>query len=74
MRRWVDAGVAQPDHVHFTGDGYRLLGAALYKEMMDQFATYVKVRNEAIESTLGSTRANPETTPNIQNGKAHENN
>ena len=46
MRQWVYAGMAQYDHVHFTGQGYRMLGAALYKEIAGQFATYVKVRDE----------------------------
>ena len=46
MRQWVYAGMAQYDHVHFTGQGYRLLGAALYKEIAGQFATYLKVRDE----------------------------
>ena len=34
MAKWVAAGMAQGDYVHFTGEGYRLLGAALYKELM----------------------------------------
>ena len=46
MRQWVYAGMAQYDHVHFTGQGYRLLGAAMYKEIAGQFATYLKVRDE----------------------------
>jgi lysophospholipase L1-like esterase len=34
MRQWVAAGLAQPDYVHFTQDGYRLLGGALYEELI----------------------------------------
>lgn len=34
MRQWVVAGLAQPDYVHFTLDGYRLLGGALYEELI----------------------------------------
>ena len=69
MGKWVAAGMAQGDYVHFTGEGYRLLGAALYKELMGQFATYVRVRNE-------STATAPSTSPiasKILNGQANEN-
>ena len=34
MRQWVVAGLAQKDYVHFTQDGYRLLGGALYEELI----------------------------------------
>jgi lysophospholipase L1-like esterase len=34
MRQWVVAGLAQADYVHFTQDGYRLLGGALYDELI----------------------------------------
>jgi lysophospholipase L1-like esterase len=68
MRQWVFAGMAQGDYVHFTGPGYRLLGAALYKELMGQFATFARVRRETMEpktavyaapDTNGQTQTNP---------------
>ena len=46
MGKWVSAGYAQSDYVHFTSQGYRLLGAALYKELTGQFSAYQKVRDE----------------------------
>lgn len=46
MKQWVWAGMAQHDYVHFTGQGYRLLGAALYKELTGQFAVYSQIRND----------------------------
>jgi len=49
MRQWVYAGMAQGDYVHFTGPGYRLLGAALYKELMGQYSTFARVRRETME-------------------------
>jgi len=73
MRQWVYAGMAQGYYVHFTSPGYRLLGAALYKELMGQFATFAKVRRETMDSktavfsspgslaieTNGQTNTNP---------------
>jgi lysophospholipase L1-like esterase len=49
MQQWVHAGMAQGDYVHFTGPGYRLLGAALYKELMGHFATFARLRKETME-------------------------
>ncbi|MBL8237691.1 MAG: hypothetical protein JNM66_09745 [Bryobacterales bacterium] len=68
MRQWVYAGMAQGDYVHFTGPGYRLLGAALYKELMGQFSTFARVRRETMEpktavfsapDSNGQTNTNP---------------
>jgi lysophospholipase L1-like esterase len=68
MRQWVFAGMAQGDYVHFTGPGYRLLGAALYKELMGQFSTFARVRRETMEPKTavltapephGQTNTNP---------------
>jgi lysophospholipase L1-like esterase len=68
MRQWVYAGMAQGDYVHFTAPGYRLLGAALYKELMGQFSTFARVRRETMEPktavlaapiTNGQTITNP---------------
>ena len=46
MQQWVYAGLAQYDHVHFSGQGYRMLGAALFKEMMGHYQTFAKIRDE----------------------------
>ena len=51
MRSWVQAGLAQYDYVHLTAQGYKLFGAALYKEIGGQFSAYQKLRDEATEKT-----------------------
>ena len=35
MEQWQEAGLAQPDKVHFTPEGYRLLGDLLFNAIMD---------------------------------------
>lgn len=67
MRQWVYAGMAQGDYVHFTGPGYRLLGAALYKELMGQFSTFARVRRETMEpktAVFSAPEPNGQTTTN----------
>ena len=46
MRSWLQAGLAQYDYVHLTSQGYKLFGAALYKELAGQFSAFQKVRDE----------------------------
>ncbi len=46
MQRWVYAGWAQPDHTHFTGDGYRALADALVSDLMAGYQAY-KERHSA---------------------------
>ena len=46
MREWVIAGLAQGDHVHFTGTGYRRLGETLFRDLMYNYEKYNKVREE----------------------------
>jgi lysophospholipase L1-like esterase len=46
MREWVTSGLAQADHVHFTGLGYHRLATALYEDLMRQYAIYEKARTE----------------------------
>lgn len=48
MRQWVNAGLAQGDYVHFTAAGYRILGGAVFQDLMDHYATFVKVRQQLI--------------------------
>ncbi len=47
MQKWVLAGMAQYDHVHFTAPGYRLLGDAIFRDLMNQYGEFLKAR-EAI--------------------------
>jgi lysophospholipase L1-like esterase len=37
---WVRAGLGQGDHIHLTGDGYRLLGKTLFEELEMEYASY----------------------------------
>jgi lysophospholipase L1-like esterase len=44
MQQWVTAGMAQIDHVHFTGAGYRMLGDAVFRDLMSQYEVFLKAR------------------------------
>lgn len=50
MKQWVLAGMAQYDHVHFTAPGYRMLGDAVFRDLMSQYDTFLKVRSEIAAS------------------------
>ena len=58
MLRWVAAGMAQADHVHFTGPGYRMLGDAVFRDVMSQYDIFLQARaaivaNVSSSSTIG---------------------
>ncbi|MGD0445436.1 MAG: SGNH/GDSL hydrolase family protein [Edaphobacter sp.] len=40
MRDWVAVSWAQPDHTHFTGEGYTELAGALFSDILQQYDTY----------------------------------
>jgi lysophospholipase L1-like esterase len=44
MLQWVKAGMAQADHVHLTSPGYRMLGEAVFRDLMTQYGTFLEVR------------------------------
>jgi lysophospholipase L1-like esterase len=44
MREWVLAGMAQADYVHFTGPGYRMIGDAVFRDLMSQYDVFLKAR------------------------------
>ena len=46
MRDWVYSGLAQADYVHFTYGGYHRLGEALFADLMRQYESYRKTRQE----------------------------
>jgi lysophospholipase L1-like esterase len=46
MRDWVYAGLAQGDYVHFTTAGYRRMADVLFEDMMRQYDSYKKTRQE----------------------------
>ncbi|MBO4755960.1 MAG: hypothetical protein J5519_04285, partial [Bacteroidales bacterium] len=37
MAAWQQAGLAQSDKIHFTTEGYRLLGDMLFEALMDYY-------------------------------------
>jgi lysophospholipase L1-like esterase len=50
MKQWVQAGMAQGDYVHFTAQGYRLLGDALFELLTGQYGIFQTVRRQLIGS------------------------
>jgi len=44
---WVHAGLAQPDHVHLAGAGYRLLAGALFRDIIQEFQVFSRIRAES---------------------------
>jgi lysophospholipase L1-like esterase len=52
MQQWVYAGWAQPDHTHFTGDGYRALADALMSDLMAGFQEYKERSSQNTESAV----------------------
>jgi lysophospholipase L1-like esterase len=40
MRDWVSISWAQPDHTHFTGEGYNELASALFSDIVQQYDSY----------------------------------
>ncbi len=44
MKRWVHAGMAQGDFVHLTGEGYRLVGETLYRDLIAHYEEFRRAR------------------------------
>jgi len=42
MDSWLSAGLARPDRVHFTAEGYTILGNLLFNALMDTYAASVR--------------------------------
>ncbi|HLG96788.1 MAG TPA: SGNH/GDSL hydrolase family protein [Bryobacteraceae bacterium] len=40
VRQWVQAGLAQGDYTHLTGQGYRLVGDMLFSEIISQYGRF----------------------------------
>jgi lysophospholipase L1-like esterase len=59
-QQWVLSGYAQADYVHFTSAGYDLLGKALFSDLMFQFNTFMKAREEPENEQPGQDRGNTE--------------
>ncbi|MGB6719176.1 MAG: GDSL-type esterase/lipase family protein, partial [Terracidiphilus sp.] len=52
MQEWVYAGWAQPDHTHFTGDGYRELADALMADLLAGYQTYKERQSPSTETAV----------------------
>jgi lysophospholipase L1-like esterase len=50
MRQWVQAGMAQYDYVHFTSPGYRMLGDAIFRDLMSQYEIFLKARDSVADA------------------------
>lgn len=48
MRQWMLAGMAQYDHVHFTAPGYKLIGAAVFRDLMSQYEIFLRAREALV--------------------------
>lgn len=59
-QQWVLSGYAQADYVHFTSAGYDLLGKALFSDLMLQYQTFLKVREEPANEQPAEDRGNSE--------------
>lgn len=58
-RKWVTAGLAQVDYVHFTRTGYQLIGNTLCADLMDLYNIFVSVRNQAENDGSTENRERP---------------
>src|ERR1051326_7282458 len=59
-QRWVTAGLAQVDYVHFTSTGYQLIGNTLCADLMDLYNIFVSVRNQAENDGSTENRERPQ--------------
>ena len=59
MFKWVAAGMAQADHVHFTGSGYKMLADAVFRDVMSQYDLFLQAR----AAILANATASPATDP-----------
>ena len=55
IREWVLAGMAQNDHVHLTVSGYRTIGDAVFRDLMNQYGAFVKVREALARADAGAS-------------------
>jgi lysophospholipase L1-like esterase len=59
MLQWVAAGMAQIDHVHFTGPGYHMLGDAVVRDLLSQYDLFLKARGDKVVAAQVTTPAEP---------------
>jgi len=59
MRGWVQSGLAQADYVHLTAPGYRILGGALFQDLMENYGSFLKIREQLMgQEKNGQTSEN----------------
>ena len=59
MLDWVAAGMAQNDHVHFTGAGYTMLGDAVVRDLMSQYELFLKARGPQVVAAQVTPASEP---------------
>jgi len=52
MLQWVAAGMALVDHVHFTYEGYHMLGDAVVRDLMSQYDLFLKARGDVVAAQV----------------------
>ena len=57
MREWVLAGMAQGDYVHFSGAGYRMIGDAVFRDLMGQYDLFLKARDNLAAAAASADSA-----------------
>jgi len=62
MVQWVYAGWAQPDHTHFTGDGYHALADAFMADLMAGFQSYKERHSPETETAIEGAKNGPGST------------
>src|ERR1700690_52526 len=50
VRRWVEAGLSQPDYVHMRSSGYHLAGKLLFEELMFHYERFIAAHHAASAS------------------------
>ena len=50
IKLWEQEGLAKRDKIHFTTEGYKLIGDFMFAALMQQYDAYLKSTNPAKES------------------------
>lgn len=69
LHRWVTAGAARWDYVHFTTPGYRLIGATLFNDLMDSYVGFQQARQRIFSTSAGLTSIPDSATTGQTNGQ-----
>ena len=54
--KWAQAGYGQPDHIHLTGLGYRLIGRVLVQDLLTEYNSFLALRAQRAENSYGPTK------------------